>query len=287
MKYILPYYLIGCLLLVTTISCAQTKTLSDSTLISDKTKSNNNFSFHSFIPGDFIYMNVDVLDNLYLITAGNRLKKINSKGDSLAVFNDVKKYGNPSYIDVSNPLKIIVYYKNFSTVVILDRLLIYRNSINLRKQNIFNVQAVATSYDNNVWVFDEQDFKIKKIDEEGKLLQESTDLRILADAAPAPSQIIDHDNKVYVYDENKGFYVFDYYGALKNNLPYLHWKNTAISRNYIYGFVNNQLNIYDLETLQLKQYEFPPFIKDYESIKAINGKLYLLKKEGIEIYSLQ
>ena len=172
-------------------------------------------------------MNVDILDNIYLITPGNQLKKLNSKGDSVAIFNDVKKYGNPSYIDVSNPLKILVYYKNFSTVVILDRLLVFRNSINLRKQNIFSVQAVATSYDNNIWLFDEQDFRIKKIDEEGKIIQESTDMRLLIDTVPSPSQIIDHDNTVYLYDEKRGFYIFDYYGALKNNLPFLHWKNTA------------------------------------------------------------
>ena len=55
----------------------------------------------------------------------------------LAVFNDVKKYGNPTYIDVTNPLKILLYYKNYSTVVVLDRLLNTRNTINFRKQNIF------------------------------------------------------------------------------------------------------------------------------------------------------
>ena len=232
-------------------------------------------------------MNVDILDNIYLITTGNQLKKLNSKGDSVAIFNDVKKYGNPSYIDVSNPLKILVYYKNFSTVVILDRLLVFRNSINLRKQNIFSVQAVATSYDNNIWLFDEQDFRIKKIDEEGKIIQESTDMRLLIDTVPSPSQIIDHDNKVYLYDEKRGFYIFDYYGALKNNLPFTGWQNTAISRNMIYGFSGNNFYSYELQSLNLKKYKLPSFSCNYETIKAMNGKLYLLKKEGIEIYSAE
>jgi hypothetical protein len=250
-------------------------------------KGSNAFKFQKLIPGNYIYLDVDVLDNIYLINEGNRLNKLNSNGDSLAVFNDVKKYGNPSYIDVSNPLKILVYYKNFSTVVILDRLLTMRNTINFRKQNIFSVQAIATSYDNNIWLFDEQDFKLKKIDEEGKLLQESTDMRLLLDSVPSPVQIIDSDNLVYLYDEHKGFYIFDYYGALKNNLPFLNWKNTAIGRNKIYGFSNEQLFSYELNTLSLKKYELPSFFKDYQSIKAMNGKVYLLKKDGIEIYSVQ
>jgi hypothetical protein len=49
-------------------------------------------------------------------------------------------------------------------------------------------------------LFDEQDFRIK-IDEEGKIIQESTDMRLLMDTVPAPSQIIDHDNKVYLMKE--------------------------------------------------------------------------------------
>ena len=250
-------------------------------------KSNADFKFEKFIPGNYIYLNVDVLDNIYLITAGNQLKKLNNKGDSLAVFNDVKKYGNPSYIDVSNPLKSLLYYKNFSTVVILDRLLAMRTTINFRKQNIFSVKAIATSYDNYIWLYDEQDNKLKKIDDDGKLLQESTDLRLLVDSVPSPSQIVDSDEFVYLYDEKKGFYIFDHYGALKNNMPFLNWQNMDVARKKMYGFSGNTLFSYELNTLNLKKYELPGFFKNYQAIKAINGKVYLLKDDGVEIYSVQ
>lgn len=257
------------------------------TTIPASSRSNADFTFEKTIPGNYIYMNVDLLDNIYLITAGNQLKKLNSKGDSLAVFNDVKKYGNPSYIDVSNPLKTLVYYKNFSTVVILDRLLAMRTTINFRKQNIFSVKAIATSYDNNIWLFDEQDSKLKKIDDDGKLLQESTDLRLLVDSVPSPSQIIDSDNLVYLYDERKGFYIFDYYGALKNTIPFPGWENTAIAGKKMYGFSANTLFSYELSSLNLKKYKLPAFFKNYQAIKAINNKVYLLKEDGIEVYSVQ
>ncbi len=257
------------------------------TVIGQKNDSGSVFKLEKTIPGNFLYMDADVLDNLYLINSGNQLKKLNSHGDSLAVFNDVKRYGNPSYIDVSNPLKILVYYKNFYTVVVLDRLMIFRNSINLRKQNIFNVQAIATSYDNNVWVFDEQDFRIKKIDEDGKLLQESTDMRLLVENVPSPAQLLDHEGLLYLYDPQRGFYVFDYYGALKNNIPFVGWTHTAISKNTLYGFQDNYLLSYKLNSLQLRKYPLPSFISGYEAIKAINGKLYLLKKDRVEIYSVQ
>ena len=272
------------MILISISGCAQTKPATSNTI--PTSKSNASFQFLTFIPGNYIYLDVDMLDNIYLMTSGYQLKKLRNNGDSLAVFNDVKRYGNPSYIDVNNPLKILVYYKNYTTVVILDRLLTMRNTINFRKQNIFSVKAIATSYDNNIWLFDEQDFKLKKIDDDGKLLQESTDMRLLVDSVPSPERIIDSDNLVYIYDEKKGFYVFDYYGALKNNLPFKGWQNTAIAHNKMYGFLGSTLFSYELSTLNLKKYELPTFFKNYQSIKAINGKVYLLKEDGIEVYSV-
>lgn len=267
-------------------TCAQTNPANTTTVLST-VRSNADFKFEREIPGNYIYLNVDMLDNIYLINHGNQLKKLNSNADSLAAFNDVKKFGNPSYIDVNNPLKILVYYKNFSSVVILDRLLTQRNTINLRKQNIFSVKAIGTSYDNNIWIFDEQDFKLKKISEDGNVLLESADMRQQMESVPSPQYVIDADNFVYLYDENKGFYIFDYYGALKNHLPFLNWTDIAISGNKIMGFNDSKLLSYELKSLQLKSYQLPAFFNGYDAIKAVNGKVYLLKKDALEIYSVQ
>ena len=115
------------------------------------------FRFESSISGDIQDFYVDNLNNIYLVYNEGRLKKVSPKGDSLAVFNDVRKFGKLSSVDVSNPLKIILYYKDFSTIVVLDRFLNIRNSIDLRKESLFQVRSVGQSYDNNIWIFDEQE----------------------------------------------------------------------------------------------------------------------------------
>ncbi len=250
-------------------------------------QSDSAFQFLRSVKGNFSYFNVDNLDNIYLVTNSNQLKKIDDKGDSVGVFNDVKRYGNPSAIDVTNPLKVLLYYKPFSTVIVLDRLLNVRNTINFRKQNIFTVQSIATSYDNNIWLFDEQDYKLKKIDEDGKLQQESNDLRMLFDSIPTPMQLIDRDNYVYLYDSEKGFYIFDYYGAFKNRLTFLNWNNVEVSGKMIYGFNSNKLYSYELNSLLLKEYRLPAFFGVYTAIKAMNRKIYLLKENGIDIYEMK
>jgi len=245
------------------------------------------FQFIKTIPGNFSYFNVDNLDYVYLINENNQLKKLDPNGDSVAVFNDVKKYGNPSYIDVTNPLKALLYYKNYSTIVMLDRLITVRNNINLRKQNIFYVNNLTLSYDNYIWIFDEEEYKLKKIDEDGKLLLATTDWRMLFDTVPAPVKLIDRDNFVYLYDPAKGFYIFDYYGGFKNRLAFLNWTDVEVNGNTVYGFGDNKLYSYQLKSLQLKEYKLPGFFGKFTSIKAMNGKVYLLNEKGVDIYQLK
>ena len=266
--------------------CAQQRVTTTATQNEAETFSDSVFSYRSFISGAFTKIDVDVLDNVFALTTGGQLKKYNFRGDSVAIFNDVKKYGNPSYLDVTNPLKILLYYKNYSTVVVLDRNLVLRNTINFRNSNIFSVKAIGTSYDNNIWVFDEQDLKLKKIKDDGSLLQETNDWRLILDEVPSPTRIIDQNNYVYSYDPAKGFFIFDYYGAYRNTLPFIGWDHIAISGETLYGFAGNVLNSYKLSSLDLKEYQLPPLMGSFTDIKAMNGKLYVLRKKGIFIYGI-
>jgi len=62
------------------------------------------FKFIRTIKGDIENFAVDDLDNIYLLNSRNQLKKLNANGDSVAIFNDVKRFGKAWSIDVSNPL---------------------------------------------------------------------------------------------------------------------------------------------------------------------------------------
>jgi hypothetical protein len=95
----------------------------------------------------------------------------------------------------------------------LDKLLSVRNSINLKSKNLFSVRSVAASYDNNIWVYDEQYFKIKKFDDQFNLLLESPDISLLAEniqfstqnTQPSPVQLLDYDKQVFFTTKLKVF----------------------------------------------------------------------------------
>jgi hypothetical protein len=245
------------------------------------------FRLLKVIKGDIVDFTVDNLDNVYILNRRNQVKKVDAKGDSVAIFNDVRKFGKASLIDVSNPLKVLLYYKDFSTVLMLDRFLNVRNTIDLRKENILQVKAIGQSYDNKIWLYDELDNKLKKVDEAGKLLQETPDFRFLLNKAPVPLKLYDEDKHVYLYDSTAGIYVFDYFGTLINNIMIQHWQNLKVAGKYIYGSKADRLYRYNIEDFQYDEWKLPSQLIKSRSFNFTSSRLYALKDDGIEVYSIK
>ena len=245
------------------------------------------FHFVKQIPYPVSSFSVDNIGELYLITFDNQLKKFDEKGDSVGVFNQVTQYGKLTYVNAENPWKTILFYQNFSTIVLLDKYLNVVASINLRKQNIFRVQAVTTSYDNNIWLYDEQDNKLKKIDDNGNILSETVDFRLLFEAVPDPKQIIDRDGFVYLYDPQKGIYIFDYYGSFKSKLTFFNWKNIGVIGKNIYGFDEQNIYKYSPPLPDFTTKKLPVEMQNNSLIQLRNHKIYVLKNNRLSVYSLQ
>jgi hypothetical protein len=243
------------------------------------------FSLTRTIKAEIVDFAVDNLGNLYTLSSDNRLKKISPAGDSLAVYNDVRRYGNISHMDVTNPLKIILYYKEFATIVMVDRFLNVINSIDLRKINIFQARAVGLAYDNNVWVYDELEAKLKKISDDGTLINQTTDVRQFLDAAPDPVSVTDQSGLVYLYDPQKGVFIFDHYGAFQKQIPlpgildFDVIDKNLLARNsqYFLRFSPGNLNI--------QQFPIPTAYLPAIKITIMPNAVYVLKQTGLEIYS--
>jgi hypothetical protein len=236
-------------------------------------------------PGSYVSFTADNLGNLYLLSTANQLKKLNPKGDSMGVFNDVRRFGKLYSINASNPLRTLLYYRDFRTVIILDRLMNVVNTVDLRRGNMFQVRTVAPSYDNKVWVFDEQESKLKKVDETGKVVSESADLRLAIQDAPVPVRIFDQNGYVYLYDPEKGMYIFDYYGAMKNKLALLQWEDVQVIGNAIIGRKDGKVLSYTPGTLDIKESELPREFSRYKDIQITPQGIWILDTDGVKLYS--
>jgi hypothetical protein len=155
----------------------------------------------------------------------------------------------------------------------------------LRQNNILQASAIGASYDNKIWIFDSYDNKLKKLDEQGSLLQETPDFRVLFDQSIVPQQILDKDGLLYLYDSANGLFVFDYYGTFKRKLPLSNWSSIVIAGKNVLGISNNGINNFSTATLMERRYLFPENFLPYYRYSLSQNKLIALSKDSVSIFS--
>ncbi len=238
------------------------------------------------IKGDFVAFSVDNLGNIYLMSPSNQLKKLGPTGDSIAVFNQVKRFGEAFLADVTNPLQILLFYKNFSTVAMLDGLLNVKSTLDFRQRNIFRVSAVSLSYDGRLWVFDETENCLKKINDNGELIFKTPDFRQLFSESPLPQKIFDQHQLVYVCDPAQGIFVFDHYGAFRKRIDFRMWKNLWIDGAIIMGNDSSQFISYDPRNLSFDRSPIPPSLTQAREFLTRGKYLYALTSQGVDVYNI-
>lgn len=236
------------------------------------------------IPGAFVDFEVDNLGNIFVLTPDNQLKKYNAAGDSLGVFNDVRRYGKIAYIDVSNPLKILLFYEEFGTIVMLDRFLNNINSLDLRQLGFYQVTCIGLAYDNNIWVYDALAGKLNKISSDGTQINQTNDIRPFTDSVPEPVTLIDQGGLVYLFDPHQGAFVFDHYGGYQKLIPLKNWRHFTVINQTILGWNGREFLKYEEKIAAEEKKQIPAYYLPALKILIMPDFLYVLKADGIHVY---
>lgn len=226
----------------------------------------------------------DPFGNIYLAFATGQITKLNEKGDSTGIFNLARKYGIPGSIDVSYPLKLLFYYPPYTTLVVTDRFFNLLNTIDLRRVNLFQVKALAPAYDGQYWIYDEQEARLVKMNDQGVITLQTTGFRQLFDEVPVPVSITDDNGLVYLYDPEKGVYVFDYYGTLKTHIPLLNWEFVHARGKTVYGLQNGQLMAHRLDQPLTQNTPLPGTFGNIKKMMIAYNRLYLMQEGKIYIF---
>lgn len=91
--------------------------------------------------------------NVY-VTNGATLFKLNADGEILFRYTNFQQ-GNISSIDVDNPLKIMVFYKEASLILFLDEKLVPMMEPLDLFSRFHNIALATYSTDNTIWLYDE------------------------------------------------------------------------------------------------------------------------------------
>lgn len=224
---------------------------------------------------------VDNFGNFYTM-ADNRILKFGPDGKYLYPYEEFRN-GKIGMIDVTNPMKLMVYYPDFSTIVFLDRFLSPLSRYNFFDFGYQNITAVASSVDGRVWFYDNVDFKLKKIDELGKVYRESQPLNVLIEQAPNPNFIVEKDNLIYVNDPEIGIMVFDLFGSYAKTIPLKGLKRFQVLQGQIIYQDAVTINSYNPMTFETKGFALPD-TTGMVQVAIEKAAIGILRKDKVDFY---
>jgi len=159
---------------------------------------------------------LDPVGKRYYLLADDRLVTANPLGQNRFEFYD-SSLGGPDLVDVTNPVAILLYYEAYGQIVVLDRTLSEVSRLDLFSlDEILEPAALARATDNNIWVFDGWDYRLKLLDKQGKVARKSNDLRLELKMSEAPDAVyVDRQSVLLHFMEDRRLAVFTNYGRFE------------------------------------------------------------------------
>jgi len=226
-----------------------------------------------------------VTDNLGnpIVIGGDALTKFRDNGTLFRLYSN-KRLGKISSVDAMNPLKIIVFYKDFSRIVFLDNTLTENGyPIELEKFDLEQAALVCASYDNGIWVFDGVAYSLTRFDQQMQRSVQILNLNQILGYTPQPAFMMEHDNHLYMNVPDKGILQFDIFGTYIRTIPITGLdKFQVLGTTLYFSKTPGMLQAFQLKTLQESQLELP--VSDYTDLRINQDKLYLLRNDSLSVY---
>ncbi|WP_297869572.1 hypothetical protein [uncultured Flavobacterium sp.] len=224
-----------------------------------------------------VFLGYDNQFNLYSIKNNTLSKKNSSKTYQ---YNNIN-LGKITKVDFQNPLQIVVFYKNFNTIILLDNQLneIKKIEFNLKPTPI-TLDAVSLSSQNQVWIYDSISSKIG-------LYNVNTDaLKWISTMLENP--IINYESDYthfYWTDKNLNLYRISIYGAIeKLGIQPLSEKAQLINNTCSLYQLNNQLFYYS--AIDQKKYKITIDEKIISNFFFKDGILSIFTQNEITNYKI-
>lgn len=212
---------------------------------------------------------VDQLLQIYTLDEWQYLRKYDQRGRLLFDYQN-KNLGDLHHCDANNPFNILLFYKDFNTMIVLDRTLNPLVEVKLNVLGFFAIQLIAAAPDNKIWLYDPTDFKLKKIDTKGNLLAESQDLSLQFPDVLGWKQLRVVGDELFIQTNDQELLIFNQFGQWIKSIN-LSDGNFQWKQNNLY-ILEDQAGLFPYELLQGKL----PYL--YRRTKP-EEKLYLRQRQ--------
>lgn len=214
------------------------------------------------VKDEFSFFTTDNLGNMYTVRK-HELKKFKPDGTLWLRFSDIS-LGDISFVDATNPMKILVFYKDFSRIQFVDNMLAERSPVIQLQQLGFDQTVVScTSFDNGFWLFDQLNFELVRFNQDLIQTQDIKNLNQILGYEFTPNFLTEHNNWLYMNIPDKGILVFDIFGTYFKTIPLFGLTEFQVYNDLVYFLMNGKPNVYNMKTLQTFSLDLPDSISKF------------------------
>lgn len=226
-------------------------------------------------------MEVDNLGNAYLVM-GNEVVRFTKDGERNLTFSD-KTLGNISSLDVSQPLKLLLFYRELSQVAFLDNKLSIRGEpVALDRLGYEQAGLACSAFDNGMWVYDQLSFELIRLDRNLQEIYRSGNINQLVRQVIRPNFAVESNNWVYLNDPKHGILVFDSFGTYYKTIPIKNLDHFQITDPYLFFNRGEGLESFHLKRLEYGKVELPEL--EFKQFGVSKDRLIFLTDKAVHFY---
>jgi len=229
---------------------------------------------------DFIQS--DILGNIYIITK-NKIIKHNKNFEFQNSYTTNKTI---STVDVSDPMKIIVFSYDFQLISILDNTLSETgNYINLLEIGIDKITLACNSHNKGIYLYNHFASRLFHLDFDNNITTQSQNINFNKEHSYNPDFVAARKKLVFLSDSSKGIIVFDKYCTYKKFIFLTSPLPICVEGDKIYFYSSNSIfSINYNHNLAVPEKFIDLEVTDVKSFYIINNSLYILTTNQINIY---
>ncbi|MBL7909783.1 MAG: hypothetical protein JNJ41_01855 [Bacteroidia bacterium] len=179
------------------------------------------------------YFATDNLGNVYAVKDYELIKYLLS-GKLFARYSNLK-LGNITTVDATNPLKLLLYYRDFQQIIFLDNQLTTNSEpISLETLGYEQTDLVCASANNSFWIYNKQNNELVRFNEASKKITATGNLKQVLQADLKPNFMIEHNGFLFLNSPETGIFVFDIFGTFNKIISLKNLKRFDVNDEIIY-----------------------------------------------------
>jgi len=223
------------------------------------------------------FIGIDKFDDVYLLKNNVLIKKNETQIWEFKDFN----LGDVYRVDLSNPLQLLLFYKDLQTIIVLDNQLNEVRRIAIDAENSFFIKDIGLSIQNKIWLFDEKFQRFGFYDMQNHKWHFFSYL-----VKQSPIEIFTNYNQIIWKDEKNNVFEMNIFGqvdkiyTLENNQ-----KIIGIDATFLLFEMNKKIYIRNrkgFETQEIKNVQ-----EKYDKIVFKNEKMFIFTAQNISVFIIK